>query len=179
MGRDKVFIEWEGKPIIQRVAEIVSSVCKKVRIIADRPKRFSSLGFEVYSDSICGKGPLGGIYTALQVSDTEKVFCVACDMPYLDEETIRGMLNISVDYDVVVPRSEGRFHPLHAVYSRSCMKPIEKLLMSVSPRITGFFDQVRVKTVGEQDFPALSDKGKALTNLNTPADLENFISQRR
>jgi molybdopterin-guanine dinucleotide biosynthesis protein A len=176
MGRDKALLEWEGKPLIQRVAEVVSSVCHKIRIIADRPKRFSFLGLEICPDKIYGMGPLGGIYTALQVSESERVFCVACDMPFLDAETIRGMLDISPEYDVVVPYSNDDFHPLHAVYSSSCMEPIEQALKSASPRVIDFFDRVRVKTVEEKDFPALSPKGKALVNLNTPADLENYLS---
>ncbi len=176
MGRDKALFELDGEYLIQRTVRVISSVCDKVRIIADRGERFSFLGLEVYPDKICGMGPLGGIYTALQVSACEKVICVACDMPFLDAETIRGMLAISADYDVVVPDCGDGLHPLHAVYSRSCIEAIEKVLLSGSPRVIDFFDQVNVKTVGEKDFPALSKEGKALTNLNTPADLKNYLS---
>ena len=176
MGQDKALLRWEGKPLIQKVTEVIRAVCDEVNIIGYHPTRFSFLGLDVYPDRICGKGPLGGIYTALQVSKAEKVFCVACDMPYLDVETIRGMLNMSSGYDVVVPWAKDRFHPLHAVYSRSCVRPIEKVLTSGSTRVISFFDQVKVKTVSVKDFPSLSPKGKALVNLNTPDDFKKNLS---
>jgi molybdopterin-guanine dinucleotide biosynthesis protein A len=180
MGQDKALLEWRGKPLIQSVAEVLLSVCDKVRIIADRGSRFSFLNLEVYPDEISGKGgkgPLGGIYTALQVSDSEKIFCVGCDMPFLDKKTIQGMLDMSGEFDVVVPYSNGDFHPLHAVYSQSCREPIKKILLSGPYHITGFFDQVRVKIVDEKDFSVLTADGKALANINTPADLENLCRQ--
>ncbi len=173
MKRDKALLEWKGRPLIQVVVEALSRVCHKLRVIADDGGRFSFLGLEVYPDKISGMGPLGGIYTALLLSGSEKVFCVGCDMPFLDADLIRGMLDISGEYDVVVPYTSDGFHPLHAVYSRTCIKPIEYALESASPRITSFFDQVRVKKVGEKDFPGLS---LALTNLNTPADLEEYLA---
>jgi molybdopterin-guanine dinucleotide biosynthesis protein A len=173
MGYDKALLEWEGNSLIQIVVETVSAVCDKLIIIADNGERFLSLGLEIYPDKISGMGPLGGIYTALEVSEGEKVFCVGCDMPFLDAGVIRGMLDISEEYDVVVPYLDDGFHPLHAVYSRNCIKPIRDTLESASPRVTGFFDRVRVRTVGEDDFPTLS---YSLTNLNTPADLEKYLA---
>lgn len=177
MGYDKALLEWQGKPLIQSVAQVLLSVCDKVRIIADRGSRFSFLNLEVYPDEISGMGPLGGIYTALQVSESEKIFCVGCDMPFLDKKTIRGMLDMSGEYDVVVPYANGNFHPLHAVYSQSCRNPIKKTFLSGSHRIINFFDQVKVRTVGEKDFSTLAQDGKVLTNINTPADLENLCRQ--
>ena len=174
MGYDKALLEWEGKSLIQIVAEAVSAVCDKLRIIADDGERFSFLGLDVCPDKISRMGPLGGIYTALCVSEGEHVFCVGCDMPFLDADVIRGMLDISDEYDVVVPYLDDGYHPLHAVYSHSCIKPIEYALESASSRVTGFYDRVRVKSVGEDDFPTLSC---SLTNLNTPADLEKYLAR--
>lgn len=174
MGYDKALLVWQGKPLIQIVAEVLLSICDRVRIIADRGSRFSFLNLETYPDEVSGMGPLGGIYTALRVSDSERVFCVGCDMPFLDKKTIRGMWDMSSEFDVVVPYANGGFHPLHAVYSQSCKEPIKKTLLSGPQRITSFFDQVRVKTVDEKDFPVLAASGKALANINTPADLKNL-----
>lgn len=178
MGRDKALLLWEGEPLIQRVVEVVTSVCDKVSIIACRPKRFSFLGLDVYPDEVCNMGPLGGIYTALRVTDAERVFCVACDMPFLDAETIRGMLDMFSECDVVIPWVEDRFHPLHAVYSRSCIGAIEKAFTASSAtfRVTDFFDRVKVKAVSFNDFPSLSPTGKALVNINTPNDLKEYSS---
>ncbi len=173
MGIDKALLEWEGKSLIRIVAESVSAVCDKLIIIADDGERFLSLGLEIYPDKISGMGPLGGIYTALCVSEGERVFCVGCDMPFLDADVVRGMLDISGEYDVVVPYLDDGFHPLHAVYSRNCIKPIRDTLESASPRVIDFYDRVRVRSVGEDDFPALAN---SLTNLNTPADVEKYLA---
>ena len=174
MGLDKALLEWEGKSLIQIAVDAVSAVCDKLTIIADNGERFLSLGLDIYPDKISGMGPLGGIYTALCVSESEKVFCVGCDMPFLDEDVIRGMLDIAEESDVVVPYLDGGFHPLHAVYSRNCIKPIRDTLESASPRVIDFYDRVRVRSVGEDDFPTLS---YSLTNLNTPADVEKYLAR--
>jgi molybdopterin-guanine dinucleotide biosynthesis protein A len=93
-------------------------------------------------------------------------------MPLLNLELLRYMVLLSSDFDVVIPRIEGKTEPLHAVYSRACLGPIEELLRRGELRIIGFFSQVRVRYVEEDEIDAFDPEHRSWFNINSPSELE-------
>jgi len=52
---------------------------------------------------------------------------------------------------VVIPRIGGLSEPLHAIYSKSCLEPIDRLLGRGGLKIIDFFSEVRVRYVEEDE----------------------------
>src|SRR5262245_34627440 len=73
MGRDKAMIEWGTVSLVEHMAQLLSTVADKVQII----------GRGENPDKITGKGPLGGIVTALGFTDRDYNLFVAVDLPLL------------------------------------------------------------------------------------------------
>ena len=89
-----------------------------------------------------GKGPLGGIYSALKNARYERVFVLACDMPDLDPR-ILGLLLDHGESEVVVPRwRNGHLEPLCSLYSKSQMPLVEEMLASGTLKISELFGRV-------------------------------------
>lgn len=79
MGRDKAALEWGNGFLLDHMVQLLSTVAGRVRVV----------GREELPDRIPGKGPLGGILTALEATDTEENLIVAVDLPLLTEAFLR------------------------------------------------------------------------------------------
>ena len=77
----------------------------------------------------------------------------------------------SVTADVVVPRWQKHPEPLHAIYSKACLAPIETNLKAHRLKIAGFFDQVKVHFVERETIARFDPDGRSFANVNTPEDL--------
>lgn len=174
LGRDKLWLELGGENLLAGVARTLSALGGPVLLVLDREKPLPPLPPElrVVTDLLPGRGSLGGIYTGLKLAGTDYVLAVACDMPFLSLPLLRHLLELSPGYDIVVPRLRDGLEPLHAVYGRGCLVPMERLLETQSNRIFDFYGEVRVRYVEQEAVDRLSPDHLSFFNINTPADLE-------
>ncbi|MBP7738703.1 MAG: molybdenum cofactor guanylyltransferase [Spirochaetes bacterium] len=171
-GEDKAVFLYHGKPLIEHVIEAIRPVFNRIAIIGDDAEKFDYLGLPSHRDIVPGIGPLGGLYTALRVADTGRIFIFACDMPGLNTGLIRHMIELSENVDVVIPFIGGFYEPLHAIYSKSCIAPMETLIQEGKRQIFRFFDQVTVRQVTADEIRAYADPEAVFRNINYRIDAE-------
>jgi molybdopterin-guanine dinucleotide biosynthesis protein A len=174
MGRDKAFLPVGGRPVVERVIERVAPLSDDVLLIAPADDLYRHLSARLVGDIYPGKGPLGGIYTALHAARYDHCLVVACDMPFLDTGLLRYLVGLAPGYDVVIPRVEGFPETLHAVYGKRCLEPIQRRLLAGQLKIIGFFDEVRVRYVERDDVARFDPEFHSFMNMNTPADWERL-----
>jgi molybdopterin-guanine dinucleotide biosynthesis protein A len=61
-------------------------------------------------------------------------------------------------------------HPLHAVYRRACLAPIEAQLRAGDLRMIGFFAHVRMRYVNRADIVRHDPTLRSFFNVNTPEE---------
>ncbi len=171
MGRDKSFVKLQGQPLIERVMERVAGLGRETILVTNKPDEYEHLGLPMVGDIFPDKGPLGGIYTAVERASQPHVLIVACDMPWLSRSLLNHMISLRNEADVVVPRWDKFPEPLHAVYSKKCLGPIEEKLAADQLKITGFFGQVDVRFVNRDEIARYDPDGRSFANINTPDDL--------
>lgn len=172
MGRDKAFIEVDGIPIIQRIYSIFENIFNEIIIVTNQIEPYERFKKALtVSDLIVDHGALGGLYTGLYYSSYPFSFCVACDMPFLNEAIIRYLIKQMDGYDAIVPKTEDGLQPLHAIYSKTCLKPIKELLDMGKFKIIDFYPLIRIKIVEEPEFIQFDRMKKSFLNINTPEDL--------
>ena len=180
LGRDKAVEPIGGQPLIQRVIQRVEQVSQEIVVVVADQDRAAALPLgpqhRVALDRYPGTGSLGGIYSGLDAASNQWTLVVACDMPFLNLSLFRRMLALREDVDAVVPIVEGRPEPTHALYSKACLPFIEPRLIAGDLKISGFFDQVRVRYLPEEDVAALDPEFLSFFNVNTPEDLERALS---
>ena len=172
-GEDKTMFKYMGRPLIEFVIEAVKPAIPTIAIVADDIGKFEYLGLPCHRDIVPGLGPIGGIYTGLVNSETERAFMVAADMPGLNPDLIRHMAAISEGYDVTVPVVGGLYEPLHAIYSRNCRVPIEKFLKKGNRQIISFFHEVSLRTVTENEINEFIDPRRVFRNINYQSDMND------
>jgi len=171
-GRPKALMELGGRRIIDRVADVVRAVTDDLLIVTNTPELYASLALPMVPDVFPDHGSLGGIYSGLRAAPGDAAFTVACDMPFLTPEVARLVIDRAALADVVVPTSSGgRLETLHACYAKSCLGPMESKLRQGQLRIAGFFDEVRVLAIPEDEVARFRDPELIFMNVNTPGEL--------
>jgi len=73
-----------------------------------------------------------------------------------------------------VPRVSGYAEPLCALYAKSCLPAIEKLIAAKRYKITEFYPLINVKYLEEEAIRAIAEPGQLFTNINTPGDILKY-----
>jgi len=136
------------------------------------PQSFNNERFRIVADAYPGSGALVGLASGLAASKMVYNLAVACDMPFLNQALLRYMLELRAGFDLVVPRLGELVEPLHAVYAKSCLAPMERLLEQGTLRMNALFELVRVRYVEADEIDRFDPRHLSFFNVNTRADLE-------
>ena len=174
MGENKGLMRFMGVPLIQRVYERTKNIAGEVLIVSNTPEDLDFMDVSLVSDSIVGKGAIGGLYTAMDRASSEYVAVVACDLPFVSAAILSegARLLEEVGADVAIPNVNGDFYePLHAVYRReTCKRAILEAIQSDQRRLISWFPSVRVVEMDEDLCKQLDPSGLAFFNINNKED---------
>ncbi|MBW1731623.1 MAG: molybdenum cofactor guanylyltransferase [Deltaproteobacteria bacterium] len=173
-GRNKALVQIQGRPLIEHVIQVMSSLFKDIILMTNTPAEYAYLGLPMVEDIIKGLGPIGGIYTALKVMDKEAGFFVACDMPFLNKDLIHYMVSIRDDFDVVVPRVGWKIEALHGIYGKRCIRPIERNIDKGIYQVIRVFQDVSVRYVEEEEIRRFDPDLRSFLNVNRPDELRRM-----
>ena len=172
MGRDKAFLELDGRPLVAHVIERIAQVCEDVIVVARNAEPFAGLGARSVEDRFRGVGVLGGLHAGLETAANELALVVACDMPFLDPKLLVAFARWAEGFDVAVLRQGEQVEPLHGAYRRTCLPAIETAIRAGRRRIVSFFPLVRVHYVAQEDVTPLDAEMHSFRNINTPEEWE-------
>ncbi|MFC1932441.1 molybdenum cofactor guanylyltransferase [Chloroflexota bacterium] len=174
LGIDKAGIKLDGRlTILQSIAEKLSAVSDEI-IVATDGRRYNNLKVKVkwVKDAFPSTGSLVGLYSGLRAAGSNHALMVACDMPLLNLDLIRYMIAQPRDYDVLIPKLGEYVEPLHAIYSRKCLQPIERTLEAGHLKIIDFFDEVLVRHLPEEVINRYDPEHLSFFNINSPDQLK-------
>ena len=176
LGQDKILETIGNRSLLEQVISCVSSFGSDIIIVTAEKQTVSQFvdysKLRIVTDIYPGKGPLGGIYTGLVASTSVYNLVVASDMPFLNQALLRYMIQLSVNFDLVVPRVSNLVEPLHAIYTKSCLAPIERMIKQGKLSVYKLLHLVRVRYVETEEIDKFDPKHLSFFNVNTEADLE-------
>ena len=165
-GRDKALEPVDGVAMAVRVAEalLAGGVGGPVMAIGGDRARLAAAGLDVWPDDHPGEGPLGGILTALGRARSPVVVVAACDLPWLDGDSVAVVVAALADgIDVAVARTD-RLEPLLGAWRVADAAPVTAAAFAAGERaVHGALARLRVVEVA---VPSAS-----LRNVNHPGDL--------
>jgi molybdopterin-guanine dinucleotide biosynthesis protein A len=175
-GHDKILERIGNTSLLEKVISQVDPISKEIIIVTAKERTFARLAnhpkVKTTNDIYPGQGSLGGIYTGLVKSKSFYNLVVAADMPFLSESLLRYMIKVAEGYDFVLPRVNNLYEPLHAVYSKNCIEPINKILKQGKKVIIELFNYVKVRFVEVKEIEQFDPNHISFFNINTKEDLE-------
>jgi len=170
-GEPKALLELGGKRIVERVVDALAATLDDLLVVTNTPERYEFLHLPMVADRYPDGGALGGIFTGLAAAAGDAAFTVACDMPFLHPDVVRLVLARAGEGDVVIPRVDGQYETMHALYAKACLAPMEARLRAGQLKITGFFPDVRVLEIGADAVSRHRAPPIVFMNVNTPDEL--------
>jgi molybdenum cofactor guanylyltransferase len=175
-GQDKALVEFDGKPMLLRMRELLGGVLGEVVVIAPEGK-YRAIGVESVADRWPGEGPLGGIITALERSAraaqaVQWNLIAGCDMPFLTSEWLTHMAERAAasTAEVIVPQSASGLEPLCACWQTSALEKLQRAFMKGVRKITEAMKQLDMEVLDEAVWKRFDSAGRLFWNMNTPAD---------
>jgi molybdopterin-guanine dinucleotide biosynthesis protein A len=165
MGQDKALLPFRGVALADAIAQEVMAAAGQAAFVGNSAAGIPSR-FPMIPDLYPGKGPRGGILTALQDSAACWNLIVACDISDVTSSSLRKLRDAAEarDVDALLPAGPShRLEPRCAVYHSRARQPLYPAFSSGQRKILSALDglAIAVQLVGE---PA------PLQNVNTPAD---------
>ena len=167
---EKALLKLGSITIIEHILNVTRPLFQEVMVVTNSPARYLHLDCRLVPDLKAECGPLGGIHSGLFHSQDEYNFFFACDMPFLNKNLICFMMKESPGYDVTIPLTSRGYETLHAIYNRSCLVNIERLLEQGDFKILNFFPEVKIRAIEEVIIKQFDPQGDTFFNINTRDD---------
>ena len=177
-GTDKTLLKINDELIIGSIINKCKNLFSEIIVVSNQPNKFGIPGVKEVSDIYSGYGPLGGIHAGLLASDWQVCFVSACDMPLFYLPLAEYFLSEADGYDIVVPReSDGHLQPLFAVYNKSVLPQVEKLLLENKSSVLNLYKMANVRYIDEPDWKKkIKENDDVFFNINYTEDYERFLS---
>ena len=114
--------------------------------------------------------PIIGIISAFTQLQSEKIFFMSCDCPFVAPHTIESLCNESQDFDIVFAVDSHKIHPLIAVWSKNTLPLLQDSLKKGDFRLQNIIEKVRAKPINFSD-------SREFLNINTPSDYKTAIQR--
>jgi len=169
MGQDKALIKFEGLTLLERSANLISLFTKELHVSVrpdqiDEPNRAK---YPLIVDQENHNGPIAGILSAGDFERESAWLVIACDMPYLDKESIEQLVlhrNLNKMATVFKSPDGSGIEPLCAIYEPIFFEEVRsnpELIQNNSPR----------ETLAEMDLEVIKALNpKALYSANSSPD---------
>ena len=173
MGQDKALLMRDGQSQLAHIATLLQRVVDRVFVSARRSQQDDAERgrFDRIVDRYDDMGPIAGILSALEEHPAVDWLVIACDLPNIDETTLRFLLdNRSERQPFTAFRSshDKLPEPLCAIYAAGSEVIIKQFIDDgmVCPR----------KVLIRSDTALLEQPNpQSLDNINTPDDLDRSV----
>ncbi len=172
MGREKRLIQYHGKTQEEYLFELLSLYCEKVFVSLNTNQQ-SDYPY-IYDAFHELNSPLVGILSAFQQEPEQAWLVVACDMPFVTQETIQYLIearDISQKATAFQNPEELFPEPLITIYEPSIYPDLLQAYQQGRKSAMRVLSQQPIKLINAPD-------PQMLKSINTPAEYEEAIKRK-
>ena len=180
LGVKKGGIVFNGKPLSRWAIEAMNKVGGELIISVSHESQIPDadfLGREVIiaQDEIAGSGPIGGLLSGLRRASHEYVAVAPLDSPLINPELYTMLFDRAKGHDGAVPRIDGYWEPLHAVYrKRTMINAIEEQLKVNIRQINRTYEMLDIAEIEKAEIEVVDPSLLSLININTMEDFNRL-----
>lgn len=166
MGRDKLYIDCGGEPLLIRTIRSCRKKFAAVSLVAGEVAKFEALGCRVLRDWPQAAGPMAGVVAALDDCPQDCCFITAADLYDLDALLIERLLSSYRGEQYLGLREAGLPQPLCGIYHRSALPHLKKRAAAGDFRM--------IEALAGLEHRLLTIEREVWRNINRPGDLDDI-----
>jgi molybdopterin-guanine dinucleotide biosynthesis protein A len=176
MGVDKTKMKWHGKEQRYYLADLLKSFCAEV-FISCRPEQEQEINEQNYKtikDQIDNSGPAAAILSAYKNFPGVAWLVVACDLPFLDDDTIQYLIqfrNLSTIATAYESPTDHLPEPLIAIWEPQTNVLLQQELLHNDFSLRKFLLQKNTSLITPRN-------ARTLINVNCREELEKITHDR-
>ena len=186
MGRAKVTVELNGRPLLAHVLAVVRPLVREVILVAAGDQtippalmasgRDGACPVRIVHDRVVAAGPLPALALGLAAVTTDLAIALPCDAPFVRSALVSDLARRLAAADAaalqaVIPMWGGYLQPLVAAYRPRVARELDALVARGETRLQSVGQLRDVAILAEAEVRALDPAGESFRVLNTPADL--------
>lgn len=155
-GSPKSFAKKDNKAFFQWSLDAITPIVDDTILITNQnlERKFPpDLGVEIVTDieKFAGKGPLAGLYTAMQEKEACWYAVIPTDVPFMTMEVFERLLTERKGVQAVIPVVNERLQPLIGLYHHTLKERMKTLLEMDRLHMRALLDEACVKYVSFSD----------------------------
>jgi len=174
MGRPKATIDIGGETLLSRTVRVARDCACEVVLLGSPsfPLDATCRDLRTIPDPVSGIGPIAGLAALLEETDSRWALLLACDMPFIEPDLIRGLINAARETAAVavVPTThagdETRPHPCCALYDKAALPAVRDAIAGERYGMRCLLDRLPVLWWAVE-----GDDARLLANWNRPSDV--------
>ena len=172
MGRDKGLVSLNDKPMVSYTLDLCKEIGYSPVLVANQ-EEYTALGYPVIKDLIPDMGPMGGLHTALDHTQSTYVLLFSCDMPFIPKGAIQKLVEAARGQDVIVSEFMGDINPLFALYHKDLNEQVKTNIEKRHLKMKDFIESCIFEKIDMEDL--VLQAPLSFSNINTPEDVEKSI----
>ncbi|MFA6145366.1 MAG: molybdenum cofactor guanylyltransferase MobA [Sulfurimonas sp.] len=174
MGSDKSLLPFGGySTLAEFQTKRLSELFTHIYISTKTADKFDFEANFILDPQSVDFAPTAGFVSAFRILECERIFVLSVDTPFVDEKTIRKLIEEdSDDLDAVIAKTSSGSHPLCGIYHRSLLEEFERMLCEGDHRLG------KLLNISNTHFVSF-ENDDAFMNLNHPHEYEAALSRYR
>ncbi len=169
MGTDKAIIPFKGSTLLEYSVKLWQPLFKSIIISSNNPAH-KIQDCTIIPDKIPDCGPIGGIYSCLEASDTDWNFVISVDSPFVSRELVSLLISEIGDYNAVIPVHPNGKEPLIGLYHKNAAVQLKTQIKEGNFKMLFLLEKLNVNFVDAQS--QVDENPLLFKNLNRPEDLK-------
>ncbi|MFX1466133.1 MAG: molybdenum cofactor guanylyltransferase [Promethearchaeota archaeon] len=180
---DKGLLLLNNKPMILWMIEIVQELSNNILVIVSTESQkekylevIKNLAEIVIDKRGSIRSSLLGAHAAFMHATGKYTILLPNDTPLLNRDALLLLIELSEDYDVILPRwPNGFIEPLHAIYrTETARKKSQELIQKNQYKLDGLLQNVKVLYINAEILRQFDPQLNMFFNVNTPSDLKKL-----
>lgn len=177
MGRDKAGMPLGGAPLWQhQLATLRRAGADEILISGRADGCYAGAGIRIVEDEIKDSGPLSGVAAALEAAAHPLVLVLAIDLPLMTADYLGRLHDRAFETGTgVVPKQQGRFEGLAAIYPKAA-KELAAASLCGSDHSMQHFIAACIGQSLAAPVPVTAEEAPLFQNMNTLEEYLKIVS---
>ncbi|MFC5626574.1 molybdenum cofactor guanylyltransferase [Algoriphagus winogradskyi] len=167
MQSEKGLVLYKGKPFIRWIVEAIMPITSNIILVTSNGD-YTFMGLPMIEDTYADKGPVGGIFTALNHTDTEQNLILSCDVPKITTSLLAKLTTESKQKDALITflSDDKNDYPLIGVYKKKALKTFSDAISAEKLKLCPL-----VNSISHHKIIINTEEKSLVQNINSKAEL--------